>query len=71
VRKLVHYGIPARPTRNAADVTLAEDLPGAVLADLLGMHVTTAERWAKIASRDWAHCITARTTVSPTEDSAE
>jgi hypothetical protein len=35
------------------------------------MHVTTAERWAKIASRDWAHYITVRATVSPTEDSAE
>jgi len=41
-------------------LVLAEDLPAAVLADLLGMHVNTAERWAKIASRDWADNITAR-----------
>ena len=41
------------------------------LADLLGMHVTTAERWTKIASRDWAHYITARATMSPAEAKAE
>ena len=42
-RKLVQYGIQARPTRNAAILALAKDLPAAVLADLLGMHVITAE----------------------------
>jgi hypothetical protein len=69
-RKLVQHGIQARTTRNAAVLALAEDLPAAVLADLLGMHVTTAERWAKIASRDWADYITARATVRSAKESA-
>jgi hypothetical protein len=70
-RKLVQHGILTRATRNAAVLALVEDLPAAVLADLLGMHVTTAERWAKIASRDWADYITARAQVTPTKKSAE
>jgi hypothetical protein len=69
--KLVQYGIQSRATRNAAVLALAEDLPAAVLADLLGLHVTTAERWTKIASRDWVHYIMARTTLRPTAESAE
>ncbi|MFI1195708.1 hypothetical protein ACH4T9_20975 [Micromonospora sp. NPDC020750] len=59
--KLLAAGIEARPTRNAALFALAEDLPAAILADLLGMHVTTAERWAKLARRDWADYLHART----------
>ncbi|MEO3925826.1 hypothetical protein ABGB07_18440 [Micromonosporaceae bacterium B7E4] len=59
--KLIAAGIQVRPTRNAALFALAEDLPAAVLADLLGMHVNTAERWAKLAHRDWADYLQART----------
>jgi hypothetical protein len=69
--KLALHGIQATATRNAAVLALAEDLPAAVLADLLGMHPTTAERWAKIASRDWAHYITARATDDRAEHLAE
>ncbi|GAB3956307.1 hypothetical protein GCM10027614_68130 [Micromonospora vulcania] len=59
--KLIAAKIRVRPTRNAALFALAEDLPAAVLADLLGMHVNTAERWAKLARRDWADYLQART----------
>jgi DNA-directed RNA polymerase specialized sigma24 family protein len=34
-------------------VTLAADLPAAVVADLLGIHEATATRWAHRARRDW------------------
>jgi hypothetical protein len=43
--------------RNAA---LAADLPAAVMADLLGMHVTTAVLWVNYARRDWADYLAAR-----------
>jgi hypothetical protein len=39
---------------------LAADLPAAVLADLLGMHINTAVRWVKYVGPDWADYIAAR-----------
>jgi hypothetical protein len=58
--KLMHHGIHARAARNAALLTLAADLPVPVLADLLGLHVTTAARWARYVQRDWAAYLAAR-----------
>jgi hypothetical protein len=55
--RLNRHGITARPARNGALIALialAADLPAAIMADLLGMHVTTAVRWVKYARRDWA-----------------
>jgi hypothetical protein len=59
-RKLLDHGIDARPARNAALVALVEEIPPAVLADLLGIHINTAVRWADIARRDWTHYLAAR-----------
>lgn len=59
-RKLLDHGIDARPARNAALVALVEEIPPAVLADLLGIHISTAVRWADIARRDWTHYLAAR-----------
>lgn len=53
-------GIPARAGRNGALFTLAQDLPAAVLAQLLGLHISTAARWSRIAQRDWSHYLHAR-----------
>jgi hypothetical protein len=39
---------------------LAGDLPAAILAGLLGMHVTTAVRWVTYARRDWTSYLAAR-----------
>lgn len=36
------------------------DLPAAVLADLLDIHLHTAIRWVKHARRDWADYLAAR-----------
>jgi hypothetical protein len=58
--KLMRHGIHARAARNAALLTLAADLPAPVLADLLGLHVTTAARWARYVQRDWAAYLAAR-----------
>lgn len=35
-------------------LALAAELPAAVLADLTGISVSTAERWSQWARRDWA-----------------
>jgi hypothetical protein len=52
--RLSRHGISARPARNGALAALAADLPAAIMADLLGMHVNTAVRWVTYARRDWA-----------------
>ncbi len=58
--RLNRHGISARPARNGALAALATDLPAAILADLLGMHVHTAVRWVTYARRDWADYLAAR-----------
>ena len=50
---LNRHGISARPSRNGALATLASDLPAAILADLLGLHINTAVRWVTYARKDW------------------
>jgi hypothetical protein len=40
--------------------SLAGDLPASVLADLLGIHITTAVRWSKLVKRDWASYLAVR-----------
>jgi integrase len=59
-RKLLDHGIDARPARNAALLALIEDLPAPIMADILGLHIHTAERWADIAKRDWTSYLAAR-----------
>ena len=54
VTQLNRHGLHARPARNTALITLAADLPAAVLADLIGMHPATAVRWARLSSSDWS-----------------
>jgi hypothetical protein len=52
-QKLSRHGITVRAACNGGLAALAADLPAAILADLLGMHVNTAVRWAIYARRDW------------------
>ena len=58
--RLNRHGITARPARNGALIALAADLPAAIIADLIGMHVTTAVRWVTYARRDWASYLALR-----------
>jgi hypothetical protein len=60
--QLNRHGISARPARNGALAALASDLPAAVLADFLGVHVNTAVRWVTYARQDWAAYLAARDT---------
>jgi hypothetical protein len=59
--RLRRYGIDARAGRNTARLALAAELPAAVLADLTGISVSTAERWSRRAKRDWGAYIGQRT----------
>jgi hypothetical protein len=59
-RRLNRYCITIRTARNGALAALAMDLPAAVLADLLDIHLHTAIRWVKHARRDWADYLAAR-----------
>lgn len=46
-------GVDCSDARRAALLELAGRLPAAIVADLLGVHVTTATKWAQIAGRPW------------------
>jgi hypothetical protein len=52
-RRLRQHGIEPRQARNAALAAWAADLPPAVLASLLGVHIQTAVNWAGQTRRDW------------------
>jgi len=58
--KLRRHGIPTRDARGAALAGLAGDLPASVIANLFGMHISTAIRWTNLASRDWREYVAAR-----------
>ena len=51
--RLRALGIPVQAGRRAALTDLAAQLPAAVLADLLGLHPTTAVAWMHQAGGDW------------------
>jgi hypothetical protein len=59
ITQLNRHGISARPARNGALAALASDLPAAVLADFLGLHVNTAVRWVTYARKDWTDYLAA------------
>lgn len=52
--RLRALGIYAQAGRRAALLDLAAQLPAAVLADLLGLHQTTAAKWMHQAAGDWS-----------------
>jgi len=56
-------GLYVRPTRNRALSILAAELPSSVLADLLGLHVGTANRWTRLAKADWTAFVAERSNI--------
>ena len=62
-RRLRQHGIEPRQARNAALAAWASDLPPAVLASLLGVHIQTAVNWASRIRRDWTTYLAER--ISP------
>ncbi|MFD9302139.1 hypothetical protein ACFWCB_05455 [Streptomyces sp. NPDC060048] len=67
-RRLADHNIPNRPARAAALVHLAQDMPPAVLAPLLGIHIGTAVKWRRHAATDWTAYLEARSTSRAPED---
>lgn len=59
-RKLKAVGISPRVNRNYAMVSLASDLPAAVLATQFGYNITTAMTWSQFAQRDNSAYLRAR-----------
>ena len=52
--RLRQLGIRSGQARSAALFQLATDLPAAVLARLLGIHITVAVAWQRASAGDWA-----------------
>jgi hypothetical protein len=53
-KRLHALGITPRQSRSTALFTLAADVPAAILAKTLGIHVKAAIQWQKISGGDWA-----------------
>jgi hypothetical protein len=53
-QRLHALGISPRQGRATALFTLAADVPAAILAKTLGIHVQAAIQWQKISAGDWA-----------------
>lgn len=60
-------GVFIRPARGAALSALAADLPAPVLAELLGISISTATRWGALSARDEADYVAARISNPPTQ----
>lgn len=58
-------GIYVRSGRGGALTALAGDLPAPVLAEILGLSVTTATRWTALANHDNAEYVAARIAAPP------
>jgi hypothetical protein len=51
-------------TRRAALLELASQIPAALIADLLGVHIVTATQWAQLAGRFWGDYPALRTVLT-------
>jgi hypothetical protein len=58
--QLNRHGIHVRTARNTALISLASELPAAVVAELVGINISTAVRWSTYARQDWAAYLEAR-----------
>jgi hypothetical protein len=59
-RRLKRIGVECQARRLAALVDIAGQVPAPVLADLLGISILTATKWAEIAGRPWGDYPTLR-----------
>jgi hypothetical protein len=54
-QRLHRHGIHAGPARSTALFQLATELPAAVIARMLGVHIKVAVQWQKAAGGDWTN----------------
>ena len=59
-KKLRQHGIRVSDRRPAALAHLAATMPAVVVADLLGISIHTATRWAELTGRTWSDYIANR-----------
>jgi hypothetical protein len=59
--RLKRIGVDCGATRRTALLQLAGKMPAAVVADLLGINILTATKWAETAGRPWGDYPTLRT----------
>jgi hypothetical protein len=59
-RRLRRLGIDCAANRRTALLDLSGHVPAPVLADLLGVHINTATRWAELAGRHQASYLSLR-----------
>lgn len=52
--RLQHIGIYAGQARTTALFQLANEVPAAILARVLGIHISVAVKWQRVAAGDWA-----------------
>jgi hypothetical protein len=52
-RRLKRIGVDCSHARRTGLLQLARRMPAALVADLLGVHIVTATKWAEIAGRPW------------------
>lgn len=53
MRRMHRLGITTKASRNTALLHLASTTPPAVFASLIGIHITTASRWAELSGAVW------------------
>ena len=53
-QRLQKIGLQPRQDRSTALLALATELPAAVLARMLGVHIKVAVQWQQAAAGDWA-----------------
>ncbi len=53
--RLRQIGLQAGPARSTALFQLATELPAAILARLLGIHISVAVKWQRVSSGDWTN----------------
>ena len=53
MRRMNQLGIITRASRSTALLHLASTTPPAVFASLIGIHITTATRWAELTGSAW------------------
>ena len=58
--RLKRIGVDCAHARRTALMQLGGEIPAPVIADLLGIHVETANKWAQIAGRPWGDYPTLR-----------
>jgi hypothetical protein len=52
-QRLQRIGLSPRQDRSTALFTLATELPAAILARMLGLHIAVAVQWQRAAAGDW------------------